>query len=52
MRGQEEPIQPQREPQAKPWSEEELRRVTRVFELLIQIDRRLKGKKRNEQPHG
>lgn len=28
--------------QAKPWSDAELRRVARVFELLIRIDKRQK----------
>jgi hypothetical protein len=36
--------------QAKAWSDAELRRVVRVFELLIQIDQRQNGRKRNEQP--
>jgi len=30
--------------QAKPWSDAELRRVARVFELLIRIDQRKKGR--------
>lgn len=35
--------------QTKPWSDAELRRVARVFELLIRIDKRKKGQV-NERP--
>lgn len=35
--------------QAQPWSDAELRRVTRVFELLIRVDKRLKKGKSNER---
>lgn len=44
--------QPNNEPQdshAKPWSDAELRRVSRVFELFIRIDKRLKKGKSNER---
>ncbi len=35
--------------QAKPWSDAELRRVSRVFELLIRVDKRLKKGKSYEE---
>ena len=35
--------------QAKPWSDAELRRATRVFELLIRIDKRQKGRSNDGQ---
>jgi hypothetical protein len=35
--------------QAKPWSDAELRRVARVFELLIRIDKRKKGQGNERQ---
>lgn len=34
--------------QAKPWSDAELRRVARVFELLIRIDKRQKKGRSND----
>jgi hypothetical protein len=40
--------------QAMPWSDAELRRVSRVFELLIRVDKRLKKGKsyegQNDEP--
>jgi hypothetical protein len=35
--------------QTKLWSDAELRRVTRVFDLLIRVDKRLKEGKGNEK---
>jgi hypothetical protein len=35
--------------QIQPWSDAELRRVSRVFELLIRVDKRLKKGKSNER---
>lgn|GEM_PF-1562613 len=42
------PNQPQ-DSQASPWSDAELRRVSRVFELLIRVDKRLKKGKSYEE---
>lgn len=34
--------------QTQLWSDAELRRVSRVFEVLINVDKRTKNRKRNE----
>jgi hypothetical protein len=48
-------MQPKHEPTNEPqdnqtqlWSDAELRRVTRVFDLLVKVDRRLKKEQGNE----
>lgn len=40
--------QPKQKSQTKPWSDAELRRVARAFELLIRVDKRLKKGKSND----
>jgi hypothetical protein len=48
MQTKHEPTNEPQDNQTKLWSDAELRRVSRVFELLIKVDKRLKKEKGNE----